>query len=300
MYSYTLNHLVQFSKLNEQMIVLWNKKYKIFNDEKIDKSSLFTQDDLKKLIIVSFLATSNARYTVEKLCAQSISELSVVTEFELQNFLKKNKDFSPLINLLVCSCFTYDSKSFDSILSICFKQLGIEECCVKIVFPLISQLAILLDTNSVHSAIKSFTKNLIRKQLHFLIKSTPYSVDNNRTWLLFLPENVFHDIELLYAHLLLKLDGEKSIYLGDNQTKESINECLNTINITHVFTYISDDYDKDKMNDYLAIIKKIYPTSTIFVATYNKLKEPITDEIPYINVNNPIMFKEYLDKIMTM
>lgn len=300
MYSYTLNHLVQFSKLNEQMIVLWNKKYKIFNDEKIDKSSLFTQDDLKKLIIVSFLANSNARYTVEKLCAQSISELSVVTEFELQNFLKKNKDFSPLINLLVCCCFTYDAKSFDSILSICFKQLGIEECCVKVVFPLISQLAILLDTNSVHSAIKSFTKNLIRKQLHFLIKSTPYSVDNNRTWLLFLPENEFHDIELLYAHLLLKLDGEKSIYLGDNQTKESINECLNTINITHVFTYISDDYDKDKMKDYLAIIKKIYPTSTIFVATYNKLKEPITEEIPYINVNNPIMFKEYLDKIMTM
>ncbi|MBO6211960.1 hypothetical protein [Algoriella sp.] len=300
MYSYTLNHLVQFSKLNEQMIVLWNKKYKIFNDEKIDKSSLFTQDDLKKLIIVSFLANSNARYTVEKLCAQSISELTVVTEFELQNFLKKNKDFSPLINLLVCCCFTYDAKSFDSILSICFKQLGIEECCVKVVFPLISQLAILLDTNSVHSAIKSFTKNLIRKQLHFLIKSTPYSVDNNRTWLLFLPENEFHDIELLYAHLLLKLDGEKSIYLGDNQTKESINECLNTINITHVFTYISDDYDKDKMKDYLAIIKKIYPTSTIFVATYNKLKEPITEEIPYINVNNPIMFKEYLDKIMTM
>ena len=300
MYSYTLNHLVQFSKLNEQMIVLWNKKYKIFNDEKITKSSLFTKDDLKKLIIVSFLANSNARYTVEKLCAQSISELSIVTELELQNFLKKNKDFSPLINLLVCSCFTYDVKSFDSILSICFKQLGIEECCVKIVFPVISQLAILIDTNSVHSAIKSFTKNLIRKQLHFLIKSTPYSVDNNRTWLLFLPENEFHDIELLYAHLLLKLDGEKSIYLGDNQTKESINECLNTINITHVFTYINDDYDKDKMNDYLAIIKKIYPTSTIFVATYNKLKEPITDEIPYINVNNPIMFKEYLDKIIAM
>lgn len=300
MYSYTLNHLVQFSKLNEQMIVLWNKKYKIFNDEKIDKSSLFTQDDLKKLIIVSFLANSNVRYTVEKLCAQSISELSIVTEFELQNFLKKNKDFSPLINLLVCSCFTYDAKSFDSILSICFKQLGIEECCVKIVFPVISQLAILIDTNSVHSAIKSFTKNLIRKQLHFLIKSTPYSVDNNRTWLLFLPENEFHDIELLYAHLLLKLDGEKSIYLGDNQTKESINECLNTINITHVFTYINDDYDKDKMKDYLSTIKKIYPTSTIFVATYNKLKEPITEEIPYINVNNPIMFKEYLDKIIAM
>lgn len=300
MYSYTLNHLVQFSKLNEQMIVLWNKKYKIFNDEKIDKSSLFTQDDLKKLIIVSFLANSNVRYTVEKLCAQSISELSIVTEFELQNFLKKNKIFSPLINLLVCSCFTYDAKSFDSILSICFKQLGIEECCVKIVFPVISQLAILIDTNSVHSAIKSFTKNLIRKQLHFLIKSTPYSVDNNRTWLLFLPENEFHDIELLYAHLLLKLDGEKSIYLGDNQTKESINECLNTINITHVFTYINDDYDKDKMKDYLSTIKKIYPTSTIFVATYNKLKEPITEEIPYINVNNPIMFKEYLDKIMAM
>ncbi len=300
MYSYTLNHLVQFSKLNEQMIVLWNKKYKIFNDEKITKSSLFTKDDLKKLIIISFLVNSNQRYTVEKLCAQSISELCVIIEFELQNFLKKNNDFSSLVNLLVCFCFTYDAKSFDSILSICFKQMGIEDCCIKIVFPLISELAILLDMNSVYSSIKSFTKNLIRKQLFFLIKSTAYSSENKRTWLLFLPENEFNDIELLYGHLLLKLNGEKSIYLGENQSTESIKECLDNLNITHVLTYISNDYDQDQIKNSLETIKRNQPNSIIFVATYNKLKEPITNEIPYININHPIIFKEYLDKIMAM
>ena len=87
MYSYTLKNLVQFSGLDEQMIVLWNKKFKVFREEKIDKNSIFNQDDLKKLIIISFLINSNNKYTVEKLSTDLLQELQIKTEFEIQNYL---------------------------------------------------------------------------------------------------------------------------------------------------------------------------------------------------------------------
>ena len=144
MYSYTLKNLVQFSGLDEQMIVLWNKKFKVFREEKIDKNSIFNQDDLKKLIIISFLINSNNKYTVEKLSTDLLQELQIKTEFEIQNYLQKNKDYKPLIHLLIYSCFSFDSKFFDTILTICFKKEGIQKCCLEIVFPFISTMSEIL------------------------------------------------------------------------------------------------------------------------------------------------------------
>ena len=77
-------------------------------------------------------------------------------------------------------------------------------------------------------------------------------------------------------------------------------ECLENINITHVFTYISKQTDLDILKDYLILIKKHLPGATIFVATYDKLKEKITDEVVYINVNNPKEITDYLHRVMVM
>lgn len=58
---YSLKNLSDPSRQNEQMIVLWNKKFKLFNEDKIDKNSLFNHDHLKKFIIISFLSESNKK-----------------------------------------------------------------------------------------------------------------------------------------------------------------------------------------------------------------------------------------------
>lgn len=300
MNTYTLKNLSEFSELSEQMIILWNKKYKFFTEDKIDKNTLFTHENLKKLIIISFLNESNKKNSVENLSLKSIPELQVICEFEIQSFLQKNKNYHPLLKLLICSCFSYDAKSFDTILTICFKKLGIGICCNEIVFPFLSKMSQIITNYSIQESSISFSKNLIRKHLFYLIKSIYYTEKNDRKWLLFLPQGEMHDLELLYAYLYLKMNNEKGIYLGENQSLRSISEFLENLAITHVIIYINDDYDISLLTNYLIIIKEKYPNSTIFVASYEPLKEKITEKIPYINVNTPQMFNSYLQKIMTM
>lgn len=300
MNTYTLKNLSEFSRLDEQMIILWNKKFKLFSEEKIDNKSLFSQKHLKKLIIVSFLVESNKKHTVEILSKKSTSELQVLSEFEIQNYILKNNDYHPLIQLLICACFSYDSRFFDSILTICFNKMGIEKCCVDIVFPFLSKMSIVLDQYKIQESIISFSKNLIRKHLFYLIKSIPYDEGHNRKWLLFLPENETHDLELLYAYLFLKMNNEKGIYLGGNQSLKSIAECLEHVSITHTIIYVNKNFDDENVSKHLALLKKLNPTMTIFVASYEPLKDKITEEIPYINVNTPQMFNSYLQKIISM
>ena len=98
----------------------------------------------------------------------------------------------------------------------------------------------------------------------------------------------------------MKLNSEQGVYLGDNQSVETIKECLDNIPITHVLTFINRNYDTNSLFKYMSTIKEVYPHSTIFVATYDKFSKDFQEDIPYINVNTPEMFLSYLDKIMTM
>lgn len=157
-----------------------------------------------------------------------------------------------------------------------------------------------MEKYTIQESVISFSKNLIRKHLFYLIKSIPYSDQNSRKWLLFLPEKENEDLELIYTYLLLKINNEKGIYLGENQSLNYILECIENNQITHIFTYISKNYDYFSLAIYLESIKKNLPNITIFVTTYAVLKDKITEKVPYINVNNPTAFNSYLQKIMTM
>jgi MerR family transcriptional regulator, light-induced transcriptional regulator len=297
MYNYTLKNLSQISGLEEQMVILWNKKFKLFREEKIDKDSLFNSDELKKLIIVSFLINSNKKYTVEKLSPLSLNELRVSTEFEIQNFLHKNTDYKPLVSLMIVACFTYDPKYFDSILAVCYKIVGIGNTTVKILFPFLGTISEILKLHLVQDSIISFTTNLIRKNLYSLIKSQPYSDKESRNWLIFSPENEQSELELLYAYLLLRLNQENGIYLGVDQPLSSIKECINNINISHIFIYISKEYNIEILNNYLHEIKVICPELTIIIASYEKLNQNITEEINFFSVHSPEVFIEYVENI---
>ncbi|MGU9937654.1 hypothetical protein ACNFNZ_03650 [Empedobacter brevis] len=96
------------------------------------------------------------------------------------------------------------------------------------------------------------------------------------------------------------MNNEKGIYLGGNQSLKSIIECLEHVSITHTIIYVNKNFDDENVSKHLALLKKLNPTMTIFVASYEPLKNKITEEIPYINVNTPQMFNSYLQKIISM
>ena len=62
--------------------------------------------------------------------------------------------------------------------------------------------------------------------------------DNKKeTWLLFLPDNEFHEIGLLFARLLLVKNGFNVIYLGSNLPYESLNQVEEKIKIDNTLMF---------------------------------------------------------------
>ena len=61
-----------------------------------------------------------------------------------------------------------------------------------------------------------FLSELIKQKLYTLIDRTAVNNTTKEKWLLFLPENEFHEIGLLFAKYILSLKEFNVLYLGDN------------------------------------------------------------------------------------
>jgi methanogenic corrinoid protein MtbC1 len=61
-----------------------------------------------------------------------------------------------------------------------------------------------------------FLSELIKTKIYKEIEKNGYKKLPKENWLLFLPKNELHDIGILFAYLILKMNGYNVIYLGQN------------------------------------------------------------------------------------
>ena len=67
-----------------------------------------------------------------------------------------------------------------------------------------------------------FLSELIRTKFCKEIERIGFKKLPKENWVLFLPENELHDIGILFAHLVLKMNGHNVVYLGQNLPYSSL------------------------------------------------------------------------------
>ncbi len=290
--------MAHFSGVNEQMITLWNKKYGIFHEDKITATSKFSALDLKKLQNVAMLTNLNPKYKISTISQLSVEELSIRLEFELQNYLKNESDYEDIIGLLIIFLLTFDSPSFENILSLVIRQLGIEKCFSAIIYPILERLGILSNKKTMISVARQrFAMNILRKFFYFLIKNTARPVANERKWVLFLTNNHYQDLYLLYSCLVLKQHGETIIYLGEDISLSTLEECAISVNPTHFLTYISPLQTENPLSDYSHWIEDNFPEA-VFIVSGNKSSFAQLEIDTIHPLFRPEDLRDYIDKLI--
>jgi len=70
--------------------------------------------------------------------------------------------------------------------------------------------------DEVSPSQEHFLSELIRTKIYKEIEKNGYKKSPKENWVLFLPKNELHDIALLFAYLILKMNGHNVVYLGQN------------------------------------------------------------------------------------
>ena len=218
---YTIDQFSKITGLNKILIRTWENRYS-FLTPKRSSTNIRTYDDnmLTKGIKYSILVENG--YKISKLVQYQDKYLNEL----LANTLKSSKDVKNTekiyISKFIESALIFDQKIFNETYQLCVKELGIISFYKNILIETMNKISILYLNSKITSANEHFLSENIRIKIGEEIGKELDNEDKHNSWVLFLPENEYHDIGLLFTYLILKKNRRKVIYLGQNTTRESL------------------------------------------------------------------------------
>tara|TARA_B100001758_G_C18336622_1_gene571953 strand:+ start:39 stop:767 length:729 start_codon:yes stop_codon:yes gene_type:complete len=139
--------------------------------------------------------------------------LSIVNQDE------KNKIY---ISKFIESAILCNQNLFEETYTECVSKLGVINFYKDILIHTMNKISILYLNSEINPANEHFLSENIRVKLSNEIEKITTKNTKNKKWILFLPENEYHDIGLLFAKLVLKKYNHEVIYLGQNVPRNSL------------------------------------------------------------------------------
>lgn len=234
---FSIKDLENFSGIKAHTIRIWEKRYNIFSPERsVSNFRSYSLQDLQKMLNISYLNRNN--FKISKIAKLSNSEIEV----KVREHSSNDQGNETEINDLKVSMLNFDTSLFNQVYSKLLSTQSFSQTVEKVFIPFLIDLGLLWQTNTISPANEHFISNLIIQKIQIQteklnINQAPSS--NEYIHILFLPKNEIHEIGLLYINYLLKLNGNKTVYLGQSIPLEDLNliqQRFDNIKFTTCFT----------------------------------------------------------------
>lgn len=245
-FQFSIKDLENLSGIKAHTIRIWEKRYQIFNPNRTETNiRYYSIEELQKLLNISFL--NNYGYKISRISELSENDLNKLVKQVYSD--KTNANFS--INILKIAMFNFDAVLFNETYNELLKTKSFSTIFLEIYIPFLREIGMLWQTNSIKPIHEHFISYLIFQKLIeniSLIQVEKQVVDNEKTFVLFLPENEVHEISLMFINYQLISKGYRTIYLGSSipfSDLLEINKFYDNVHYVSYFTIIPtiDDLD---------------------------------------------------------
>jgi DNA-binding transcriptional MerR regulator len=213
MRTYSIKDLENFSGTKAHTIRIWEQRYNLFTPQRTETGIRYYDDtDLKKILATTVLLKSGMKIS-------KISYLSKDDFFdELNKIDSDNVSSDSKIELsitrLILAGLNFNEQEIHNEFKKLKKDYDTYNIQIKVVYPLLTRIGIMWGKDEMTPLQEHFISNIIRQKLLIDTDILPISNDKKNEIVLFLPENETHEIGLLFANYILKKEGFKTIYLG--------------------------------------------------------------------------------------
>jgi DNA-binding transcriptional MerR regulator len=272
--TYSIKDLERISGIKAHTIRIWEQRYNIISPNRTDTNIRnYDDEDLKSLLNIGIL--NNSGYKISKISKMQKEEISAsVLEITANNF-----DANVQIDNLIIAMAEMDEDRFEKFLSSNILRSGFERTFLEILHPFMVKVGVLWLTNSINPAQEHFISNLVRQKLIASIDGIDTaSGPEISKCLLYLPENELHETNLLFANLVLKKKGLKTIYLGQSVPYADIKMVCDLHEPTYLVTVITCSLSDMSVESYIEQLCNDFPRQKILVSGYqfsnNDIKLP--------------------------
>ncbi len=269
---FSISQLAQFSGIKAHTIRMWEQRYNALRPKRSSGNTRsYDGTQLRRLLNIVSLCDSG--YKVSELCVMTDKKLfGLLEEFSREPSAEPGSYF---ISQLISAGISYDEVAFEKIFSHSVLRYGLKETYLKTLYPAMVRMGLMWSNDTIAPTHEHFISNLIRQKLCTSIDSLPPSKSGSDSWLLFLPENEFHETGLLFAHYLIRSTGRKVIYLGSNLPFESLQTAAQNISPGNLLLFFVHNDFPEAAREYLSKLSNGVKSVNIFAAGHQNFTEQL-------------------------
>ncbi|MCB0447184.1 MAG: MerR family transcriptional regulator [Gelidibacter sp.] len=277
--NFSIKDLENLSGIKAHTIRIWEKRYNLLEPERTDTNiRYYNLSSLQKLMNVSFLNENG--YKISKIAALQKDKIpALVREIAL-----KSNENNYAIQSFKFAMLNFDQFLFYDTYNKLAKEKTFKSIFYDVFIPLLSEIGLLWQTDTITPAHEHFISTLIRQKI---IASTETfqsanQNDSTKTFVLFLPDNEVHELGLMFVNHEIISKGYHSILLGQSVPMNSLLDLLNHYDDVTYVSYFTIKPEKDDIESYLnEFEEKIISKGTSKLWVLGKMLEHIdTDSLP--------------------
>ena len=276
--NFSIKNLEHLSGIKAHTIRIWEKRYNLFEPERTDTNiRLYNLENLQKLLNVTLLY--NNGYKISRIA--SLSQQEINENVHKLTINKNADDWS--IGLFKLAMINFDQRLFTKTFNDLLEQFSFSEIFKNVFVPLMNELGVLWQTNSISPSHEHFITSLVKQKIHAMCEDLQqkYTRRTDRRFVLFLPDNEIHELGLLYLQYEVLNNGFQCVFLGQSVPIESLSNLIDIGEPITFISYFTIEPAQDKIESYLntfnsEIIENI--DSELWILGYQV--QFISDEIP--------------------
>lgn len=267
---FTISDLEQFSGIKAHTIRIWEKRYNALQPDRSDGNTRYYDNtQLKRLLKI--VSLTDLGHKVSEICALDEASLNTLLEETLSKVMSEEEAYDYFIMQIISSGIEFNEAQFEKLFSNCILRFGLKETYIHIIYPVLVRTGLLWIRDSLLPVQEHFFTNLIRQKLLVAIDALPPEKSLSESWVLFLPENEFHEIGLIFAHYMIRQAGKKVIYIGANVPLESLRHAVTAIKPSHLLFFMVHYNMPEESQRYLDMLGESFKDTKIYLSGNQKL-----------------------------
>lgn len=265
MNSFSISDLQQFTGIKAHTIRIWEKRYNALEPFRSEGNTrYYSGEQLRRLLTI--VSLMDKEHKISYLCTLSDKELNKLLDEKLDGIIKSYSHDDILILQMVSAALDFNEAKFDKLFSNALLRYGMKDTYRQIIYPTLVRLGIMWNKDDISVAQEHFVINLIKQKLSTSIEALIPNPESKYTWLLYLPEDEFHEVGLMMANYLIRQAGHKVIYLGSNVPFDAVQSAVNLISPDMILFFLVGKRDALHNQDYCALVSHSFLSRRIYVA----------------------------------
>lgn len=246
--TFSIKDLENLTGIKAHTIRIWEKRYNLLQPERTDTNIRFySLESLQKLLNVSYL--NNNGFKISKIASLNMHDIPQL----VKEVAESDNTNNHAIDAFKLSMLNFDQKLFYDTYEGLLKDKSFSELFYEDIIPLLSQIGLLWQTDTITPAHEHFITSLIRNKIliHTEKLQSKNQKDTNKIFVLYLPDNEVHELGLMVINYEIVSRGHQAIFLGQSVPLDSLKDLLTYYDDITFVSYFTVKPEKDDVNDYM-------------------------------------------------